>query len=230
MPNFHVGRLLSSQVLFRDILPRELEQLQKEVTRVDLEKGQTLFSKGEMALGTYIVVYGLVKLSISSVDGSEKILELIRPGQNFGEAMIFLDEPYPFSAVAAESTLLLRIPPKALFLLIEQSPRVARQMMAGLSYRLLGFVRNLERHCLQNATQRVVEYLLQTSAAQRTTKIKLDLKKNLVASLLNLAPSTLSRILHHLTDLQLIQVRGSQIQIESTDELKSFQYGAAMLC
>jgi CRP/FNR family transcriptional regulator, dissimilatory nitrate respiration regulator len=229
MPNFKVDRLLLNHEMFRDILPRELEQLQKEVTRVGLEKGQTLFHKGDMAQGAYIVVYGIMKLSISSEDGGEKILEMIRPGQNFGEAMIFLDEPYPFSAIACDNVMLLRISPHGLLQLMDQSPRIARQMMTGLSTRLLSFIRNLERHCLQNATQRVIEYLLQASVTQSTTQIKLDLKKNLVASLLNLAPSTLSRILHQLTDLELIKVRGSSIHIASPDQLKSFQQGPAML-
>lgn len=231
MPKLKVDGLLSNQALFRNISPLELDQLQKEVGRVELDKGMTLFRRGEMAEGAYIVVYGLMKLSISSPTGSDKILELIRPGQSFGEAMIFLDEPYPFYAEALENTLLLRIPRNALFRLMEQSPRIARQMMAGMSYRLLGFIRSIERYSLQNATQRVIEYLLQASVLQRTTEIKLDLKKNLVASFLNLAPSTLSRVLHQLTELELITVSGSSIHIESPDALKTYQHGtAALLC
>lgn len=229
MPKLNVDGLLSNQALFRDISPTELKQLQKEVVRVELDKGQMLFRKGEMAQGAYTVIYGLVKLSIPSEDGGEKVLELIRSGQNFGEAMIFLDEPYPFCAVAAENTLLLRIPPASLFRLIDQSPQIARQMMAGLSSRLLGFIRSVEQSSLQNATQRVIEYLLQASVMQKSTEIRLDLKKNLVASLLNLAPATLSRVLHQLTDQQLIRVSGSLIHIGSPAALKSYQHGPATL-
>jgi hypothetical protein len=45
---------------------------------------------------------------------------------------------------------------------------------------------------VQNATQRVVD-LLQASDQQRSNEVKLDLKKSLLASFLNLAPATLSR-------------------------------------
>ncbi|MET3134689.1 CRP-like cAMP-binding protein [Oxalobacteraceae bacterium GrIS 1.11] len=219
----NIAGLLSNQALFRHISASQLEQLRKQVVRVELDKGQVLFRKGEQAEGAYIVVFGMVKLSVSALDGGDKVLELLRPGDSFGEAMIFLDEPYPFCAEALDNTLLLRLPPDALLRLMDQSPRIARQMMASLSRHLLGFIRNVERCSLQNATQRVIDYLLQASLQQRSVEVRLELKKSLLASLLDLAPATLSRVLHQLTALQLIQVRGSLIRIESAAALKSYQ-------
>lgn len=219
---------MTNQALFRHISPFELDVLQKEVVKVELDRAVTLFHKGDMSDGTYIVVYGLVKLGIPSSHGNDKVLELIRPGQSFGEAMMFLDEPYPFYAEALEPTLLLRLPKNALLRLVEQSPLIAKQMMTGLSYRLLGFIRDVERHSLQNATQRVIDYLLQVSNMQGSADIRLELKKNLVASILNLSPETLSRVLHQLVDEHLIQVSGSNIHIESAEALKVFQHGSAL--
>lgn len=228
MSKINLQGLLSNQALFRNISPFELEVLQKEVVKVELDKGITLFQKGERSDGTYILVYGLIKLGIPSLLGNDKVLELIRPNQSFGEAMMFLDEPYPFYAEAVESSLLLRLPKNALMRLIEQSPVIAKQMMVGLSYRLHGFIRDVERHSLQNATQRVIDYLLQVAERQGALEIHLELKKNLVASLLNLSPETFSRVLHQLVEEQLIQVYGSNIHIECPESLKTFQFGAAL--
>lgn len=228
MTRINLEGLLSNQALFRHISPFELDVLQKEVVKVELDKGLTLFQKGDSADGTYILVYGLIKLGIPSSHGNDKVLELIRPSQSFGEAMMFLDEPYPFYAEAVESSLLLRLPKNALLRLIEQSPLIARQMMVGLSYRLHGFIRDVERHSLQNATQRVIDYLLQVSERQGALKIQLELKKNLVASLLNLSPETFSRVLHQLVEEDLILVNGSHIQIECPQSLRTFQHGAAL--
>lgn len=228
MTRINLEGLLSNQALFRSISPFELDVLQKEVVKIELDKGLTLFQKGDRSDGTYILVYGLIKLGIPSAHGNDKVLELIRPSQSFGEAMMFLDEPYPFYAEAVESSLLLRLPKNALLRLIEQSPLIARQMMVGLSYRLHGFIRDVERHSLQNATQRVIDYLLQVSERQGALEIHLELKKNLVASLLNLSPETFSRVLHQLVEEELIHVNGSHIQIECPESLKTFQYGAAL--
>ncbi|MFZ6848038.1 Crp/Fnr family transcriptional regulator [Undibacterium sp. RuRC25W] len=215
--------LLENHTLFKNISAIDLQDLQREVVRIELEKGETLFRKGDIADATYILVYGLVKLSIPSSQGNEKLLELIRAGQSIGEAMMFLDEPFPFYAEGLEPTLLLKIPRTALLRLLDKSPLISRQMMAGLSYRLLGFIRNVERYSSQNATQRVIDYLLKTAAVQSTNHVRLELKKHLLASLLNLTPETLSRVLHQLTAQELIKVRGSSIFIGSADALKSYQ-------
>jgi CRP-like cAMP-binding protein len=228
MTTIHLEGLLSNQALFRHISPFELNALQKEVIRIGLDKGLTLFQRGDVSDGSYILVYGLIKLGIPSSHGSDKVLELIRPGQNFGEAMMFLNEPYPFYAEALEPSLLLRLPRNALCRLLDQSPVFARQMMANLSGRLLGFMHDVERQSLQNAKQRVIDYLLQLSSLQGSSQIRLELKKNLVASLLNLSPETLSRILHQLAEDDLIEVNGAQISIVCFDSLKVYQHSDAL--
>ncbi|MFZ6746174.1 Crp/Fnr family transcriptional regulator [Undibacterium sp. JH2W] len=223
MTKINLLGLLQNHALFRHISPDDVRELQKEVAKLELNKGEMLFRKGDMAEATYIVVFGLVKLSLPSSQGNDKVLELIRGGQSLGEAMMFLDEPYPFYAEALENTLLLKIPRHALLQLLDRSPLISRQMLAGLSYRLLGFIRNVERYSLQNATQRVIDYLLQLSASQRSNDVRLELKKHLVASLLNLSPETLSRVLHQLMDEHLIKVCGASIHIASEEALKSYQ-------
>ncbi len=222
MSKINLDGLLLNQALFRPISPFELESLKKEVVKLELDKGLSLFQKGDMADGCFILVYGMIKLAVPASNGSDKIVELIRPGQCFGEAMLFLEEPYPFYAEALEPSLLLRLPKNALFKLLEQSPAIARQMMTGLSYRLLGFIRNVERHASHNAMQRVVDYLVQTAVAQESNDFRLELKKNVVASLLNLTPETFSRMLHHLSELGLITVSASRITISSLSSLKDY--------
>ncbi|MBK1891251.1 Crp/Fnr family transcriptional regulator [Undibacterium sp. 14-3-2] len=229
MTKINLLGLLENHALFRNISAVDLHTLQREVVKTELEKNTMLFRKGDQADACFIVVYGLVKLCIPSSQGNDKVLELIRPGQSLGEAMMFLDEPYPFYAEALENTLLLKIPRQALMRLLDRSPLISRQMMAGLSYRLLGFIRNVERYSLQNATQRVIDYLLQTSAMQSTNEVRLELKKHLLASLLNLSPETLSRVLHQLMDEQLIRVCGSTIHIGSPDALKTYQHSVVTL-
>jgi len=159
----------------------------------------------------------LMKLAIPSSSGSDKIVELIRPSQSFGEALLFLDEPYPFYAQTIEASLLLQLPKQALFHLLEQSPNTAKQMITGLSTRFLGVIRNVERHASQNAMQRVVDYLIQTALSRNSQDFHLELKKNVVASLLDLTPETFSRMLHQLCESNLIQVNASRIHIVSID-------------
>jgi CRP-like cAMP-binding protein len=95
-------------------------------------------------------------------------------------------------------------------------------MMKGLSFRLLGFIRNMERQSSHNAMHRVIDYLLQTAQAQDTTDIRLELKKNVVASILHLTPETFSRMLQQLMEEGLITVKASRISIFSISALQEF--------
>ena len=223
MTKLSLAGLLGSLAMFRHLSVAELLELQKEIFKFELGKGLFLLRKGDLADAMYVVVYGLLKLSISSQQGSDKVLELIRGGQSFGDAMLFLDESYPFSAEALEDSLLIKIPKHVLLRLLEKSPESALYLMTEMSRRLHGFMRNVERYSVQNSTQRVIDYLLQTSALQSSDVVRLELKKHMLASYLNLSPETLSRVLHQLSDEELIKVHGATIHIVSSQRLELYQ-------
>ena len=69
---------------------------------------------------------------------------------------------------------------------------------------------------------RVIDYLVQTAQTQETTEIRLELKKNVVASILNLTPETFSRMLQQLVEEGLISVRASRIDLYSIAALQEF--------
>ncbi|MCH8622731.1 Crp/Fnr family transcriptional regulator [Undibacterium sp. TS12] len=229
MTKIDVLSLLQNHSLFRNISCTEFSALQADISKIELGKGMMLCRKGDLAEGIYIVVFGLIKLCIPSPRGHDKVLELIRAGQSLGEAMMFIDEPYPFYAEALEHTLLLKLPRATVLQLLERSPLLSRQMMTGLSHRLLGFIHNVEAYSLQNSTQRVIDYLLRTASQQDSKEIRLELKKHLLASLLNLTPETLSRVLHQLTQESLIKVCGATIHIASIEALRSYHEASAEL-
>lgn len=219
--------ILQNQPVFKQVDKQTLTHIAQQVTEVRLDKGKVLFERGSQAREIYIVVFGLIKLSVSSSVGQEKVLELIRPGQSIGEAVMFTECDYPFTAQALEDSLLVHVPQRVVFQIIEHNPFVARRLLSGLSHRLLGFMRDVERYSLQNATQRVASYLLQAAEHQGAAVIHLEIKKVLLASLLNLTPETLSRVLHQLCDEQLIAVDKRMIHILSLDKLRALQTQAA---
>lgn len=60
-----------------------------------------VFRLGEPCNEFHVVVTGQVKLFVLSPTGQEKVVELIGPGQSFGEAiMYFTDRPYILNAQA----------------------------------------------------------------------------------------------------------------------------------
>lgn len=216
--------LLSRMPLFSALSPEDLAHMVSATREKRLQKGDRLFQRGDQPKGFFLVVWGQVKLAFTSAQGNEKVVEILGPLQSFGEAVMFLDQPYPVLGEALADTLVLHIGAAAVFGQIEQDPRFARKLLAGMSIRLHSMVRDVESYALRSSTQRVIGYLLQLAesvpcVAQGERAVELPTSKQVIASRLSLTPETLSRIFHELSDAGLISVQGKHIVIHDAAKL-----------
>lgn len=215
---------LKNAVLFNELGEEEIALIAKGTREVRCDKGDTIFHRGDVCTGFHIVVFGQVKLAFTSAQGNEKVVEILGPLQSFGEAVMFLDQPYPVLGEALSDTLLLHIGAGAVFDQIEQDPRFARKLLAGMSIRLHSMVRDVESYALRSSTQRVIGYLLQLAESAPCApggrhEVELPTSKQVIASRLSLTPETLSRIFHELSEAGLISVQGKHIVIHDAAKL-----------
>ncbi len=211
--------------LFQEATPDDLDRIAAGTTEQRIGKGQLLFQRGDPCLGFHVVIYGQIKLAMVSPNGSEKVIDLIGPGQSFGEALMFTDRAYVVFAQALSDSLLLHISKAAIDAEIERDPRLARRMIAGLSMRLHGLIQDVEAYSLRSGMQRVIGYLLRDIAQEHEghapISVTLDANKGVIASRLNLTPEHFSRILSELSQQTLIEVQGSEIRILDVERLRS---------
>ena len=184
-----------------------------------LLRGEMLFQKGDPALGFYYLIEGQVKLALLAPDGQEKVIQLIEPGMTFGEAVMFIERPFPAYAEALRASQLLFIPRMPLIEAVNGNPGFALKLLAGLSARLHGMVNEIEALSTRNATQRVIGFLVADRGHDDADTLALPASKALIASQLNLTPETFSRVLHDLQQRQLIEVDGRTIRLLDRDTL-----------
>lgn len=218
-------QILSHLPLFQALSAELLDRIANGTRELRLDKGDTLFHKGDPSDGFYVVIFGQVKLAIGSAQGNEKVVEIIAPQQSFGEAMMFLDRCYPVTAVALADSLLLHVARSDVDHLLATEPSFARGMLAGLSLRLHSLIKDVESYTMRSSTQRLIGYLLQHCAEDDAQKADIDLpaSKQVVASRLNLTPETFSRILSDLVRAGLIEVQGRTIRIPDMRRLREFE-------
>ena len=217
-----VTEFLSRLPLFSDLEPAELERMAGDTQVMYPPKGEMVFHQGDPCNGFHCVVYGRIKLAFTASNGAEKVVEIIGPGQSFGEALMFMDKPYIVSAQAVADSMLLHVSKPAVMMELERSPAFARRMLAGLSRRLHGLIQDVNAYSLDNGTQRVIWYLLKE--AQRDGEaVTLQASKSVVASRLNVTPEHFSRILHDLTEQGLVKVRGRVITIPDLARLRDYR-------
>src|SRR3954467_6675170 len=80
--------LLRNHPIFCDLEPEALDQLCRYAKHSSLKRGATILSKGDPGNSLIAIVSGTVKISQSSADGRSGILNLIGPGEIFGEVAV----------------------------------------------------------------------------------------------------------------------------------------------
>ena len=218
------SELLARLPLFDAVSDDELRRLAAATSEVRAVRGQLLFSKGDPCVGFHVVISGQIKLSFTAPNGAEKVVEIISPGQSFGEALMFANKPYVVDAQALRDSRLLHISKRVGLELIREDTDFACRMIAGLSRWLHGVMTDLESYSLRSGVQRVIGYLLQAepaSGAKDSFPVVLPTSKHIIASRLNLTPEYLSRVLHDLTAAGLISVDGRTVTILDVERLRA---------
>ena len=221
-----VEEFLRNLPLFRDLSAGEVDRIAASTSQVRLPTGSILFRKGDSCAGFHVVVYGQIKLAFGASDGSEKVVEILGPGQSFGEAVMFLDKPNVVFAETLTDSLLLHVGKAVILQELEHSPDFARRMLGGLAHRLHRIVGDLEGYSLKSGTQRVIGYLLRDVAGGqtgRTAEVMLPATKSVIASRLSITREHFSRILHELSDCGLIKVSGRNIRFLDLERLRNYR-------
>jgi CRP-like cAMP-binding protein len=222
-PQIKTQAFLANLAMFSEMGAAELDRIAAATVPLYFDKGQSIVQSGDPCNGLHIVVYGQVKLAFTSPQGVEKVLEIVRPGQSFGEALMFLDKPYLVFAQALADTMLLHVAKHAVFAELGPNP-FGRRMLAGIARRLHGLVRDVEAYTLRSGQERVIGYLLAElpeGAASGPAEIHLTPGKSVLASRLNMTPEHFSRILHDLAAARLIEVNGRSIAVPDIARLRA---------
>jgi len=216
---------LQAHALFAGLSAEQMTEVRSGIQVVRLPEGGQLFSQGQTAERFYLVRSGQMKLYRLSATGNEKIIDIIHPGQSFAEALMFMDAPrYPVNAQALAATELFAISNRQFMGVLRNSVDTCFRVMADMSLRLHQLLNEIDALTLQNATLRLVQFLLAQvpHGAEDDATFNLPAAKNIIASRLSIQPETLSRILHNLSDNGLITVKGLQVQIHDLKGLHSY--------
>lgn len=191
---------------------------------IDLQENQHLFEAGQEARHFFLVRKGRIKLYLSSVDGMEKVIHLVGPGESFAEAIMFMDSAiYPIHASALSDTEVIAFPNKVFREILRESVDTCFRLMADMSAWLKKQLNEIDALTLQNATLRFSNYLLQQIPAEQTgsATITLEAAKQVIASRLSIQPESFSRILRNLQREGLIEAHGNEIVINDVAQLRA---------
>lgn len=211
--------------LLSELEDAQLERMRASRRTLTLAAGEALFHMGDRSAHFYYLDSGAIKLFRLSPGGQEKIVEIIRPGQTFAEAVMFFTRPlYPVNAQALEDSTLTAFDSSVFLEMLHQSTDLCLRLLGTLSVRLHQRVNEIDALSLQNATLRVVNFLLARlpDAVEQDGDpvIELEAAKKDIAGRLSIQPETFSRVLHALTESGAIDVAGRRIRVKDEAALR----------
>lgn len=183
-------------------------------------KNQVIFLHADNADRFFIVLSGWVKLHRETPEGEEAIIGLLTRGDIFGEAAIFCEAKYPFSAHCAEEAQLIEIPASTLKEKAKENPDVMAWILNIMCHEAKHLQLENEHMTLMSTPQRVGCLLLQLSAGivGKGGTFPFPYDKSLAATQLGMKPETFSRALVQLKPFGVV-IKGSEVTIENFEHL-----------
>lgn len=218
--------LLASTGLFAGISPSALGRLSASASQRTYPAGQVLFHEGDPGEALYIVAEGMVKVTVTSVDGREMLLATVRPPEAIGEMSLVDGGPRSASATAAEPTTALALRRSALLAALHEEPA----MVDGLLRAIGGLVRRLTVQTTDlvflDVQARVAKLLLtfaERDGVHRGDSVVLEfsLSQGDLAEMVGVSRQSLNQALHKLAERGWIEVDGRRVTVLNLQGLRS---------
>jgi len=152
--------VLRKHPIFCDLDPEALDQLCRYAKHSSLKRGATIVSKGDPGNSLIAVISGTVKISVSSPDGRSAILNLIGPGETFGEVAVLDGLARTADATANTNCEIYVIDRRDFLPFVRSQPALAMKFIELLCTKLRWTSDQVEEVILQNLPGRLASALL----------------------------------------------------------------------
>lgn len=155
------GRMvLQRSPLFRGLSPPALERIAGLATQRRYAEGEIVCSQGDPGDALFAVVSGRVRIGTGAADGREVFLNIMEPGDTFGEIALLDGGTRTATAIAMTPAELVSLRRDHLFELLGREPQVALELLRLCGERLRWTSGLLEDAALLDVPARLAKRLL----------------------------------------------------------------------
>jgi CRP/FNR family transcriptional activator FtrB len=208
--------------LFSELPPHLVDLALNGCVVQSYRAGDELFHQGERPTYLHVLLGGEVGLNCVGSDGSETVMEIMRPGEAFIAAAVLTDLPYLMGAKALLPSRVLMLPADRLRRDLRAVPDLAIAMLSSLSTHFRKMVREAKALKLNSPTQRLALYLLSlTNRREGSAVLWLSHSKSVIAARIGIRQETLSRSLATLREYG-VQTHGPRVVVEDVAVLAQY--------
>lgn len=152
--------VLKANRLFRDLPDGTVDKLASLAIRRTVRKGTRIFAQGDPGDSLMGLIAGQVRISANTATGKEVFLNIMEPGDSFGEIGVLDGDRRTAGAVALTNAELFVIRRRDLLEMIERDPKLAAHLIALLCRRLRWTSELIEEAAFLSAHTRLARRLV----------------------------------------------------------------------
>jgi CRP-like cAMP-binding protein len=217
---------LRTSPLFQAMQPEELDTILGFATERRIRRGQTIFQKGDSGSSMMAVLSGRVRISAVNAEGKEITLNVINPGEVFGEIALLDGQPRSADASAIEDTSLLVVERRNFMPFLANNQTLASRLLAVLCEKLRSTSLALEQIALFDLEARLARLILKLAAdygrpSADGTRIEMKLSQRDISNLVASSRESVNKQLGHWRDSGVLSFDGGYIIVRRTEELQA---------
>src|SRR5215813_9889318 len=128
--------LLGMNALFAGLGEEAIRNIAGLCVRRQMDGGEVLFQKGDKGDALYGVRRGRVRIETGTAAGGRLALNVLGPGDLFGEIALFDGQPRTADAIAAEPSELFMVRRSDFLAYLEREPRISIRLLEMLCQRI----------------------------------------------------------------------------------------------
>lgn len=213
-----IETILSRHFLFSQLSPEERMRLGELATLRSYKKNECIFMKGEPGASIMAVASGCVRICAYTIEGREFVLNIIGPGEIFGEIACLDGGNRTADAFAMEDASLVVVSRRDFMPFLDDNPRVTAKLLKVLCHRIRWTADQFEQYTFFDLSARLAKKLLHladgfgsdTSAGNR---INLNLSQDMLASMVGATREAVNRQLSEWGNAGIVETRRGTVTL-----------------
>ena len=217
---------LRTSQLFQAMQPEELDAILDFAAERRYRRGQMIVQRGDAGSSMMAVLSGRVRISAVNADGKEITLNVINPGEVFGEIALLDGQPRSADASAIEDTTLLVVERRHFLPFLTSNQSLASRLLAVLCEKLRSTSLALEQIALFDLEARLARLILKLAAdygrpSAAGTRIEMKLSQRDISNLVAASRESVNKQLGVWRDSGVLAIDGGRIVVRRSADLQA---------
>lgn len=216
---------LASHFLFRHLNPAELGAVLARARIERRKRHAVIFRQGDPGSGLLAVLKGQVKITAPSATGKEIVLNIINPGEVFGEIALLDGKPRSADAVALTACELLVIDRRDFVPFLEARPALCIRLLGVLCERLRRTSEQVQDLLFLDLRVRLAKTLLALAAVhgkavQGGREIDVELSQRELGNIVGSSRESINKQIREWQDAGIVRVRAGKLIVRDVAALQ----------